>query len=162
VLATQLFENFIEYFKNTGIKDLKNNFMYDLCQPDDSCKEGLYTVYIKFYTRWGVSSPVFVNKVILNLDDNLYFKKNLRFFDIDTEVQKLQKFLNSQGFKLSDSGYGSEGNETNFFGNRTKKALIKFQEKYSKDILEPINLKNGTGFFGDFTRKLINTKFFGQ
>lgn len=149
-------------FKNTGIKDLKNNFMYDLCQPDDSCKEGLYTVYIKFYTRWGVSSPVFVNKVILNLDDNLYFKKNLRFFDIDTEVQKLQKFLNSQGFKLSDSGYGSEGNETNFFGNRTKKALIKFQEKYSKDILEPINLKNGTGFFGDFTRKLINTKFFGQ
>jgi len=36
------------------------------------------------------------------------------------DVKKLQEFLNTNGFKLADSGPGSPGNETTFFGSLTR------------------------------------------
>ena len=53
-----------------------------------------------------------------------------RWMTIGTEgpdVKQLQKYLNSIGFKLADSGLGSPGNETAYFGSVTQKALQRFQ-----------------------------------
>lgn len=60
------------------------------------------------------------------------------------DVKKLQVLLNSQGFVLTDSGAGSLGNETGFFGILTQKALSKYQQK--NGIFPP------NGYFGPITR----------
>ena len=44
------------------------------------------------------------------------------------DVKNLQVFLNTHGFKIADSGPGSLGNETTYFGAQTKKALVEFQK----------------------------------
>lgn len=69
-------------------------------------------------------------------------------------VQLLQKFLNNQGFVIAKSGPGSPGNETDYFGVLTQKALAAFQKKN--------NINPASGFFGSITRgviwKMINQK----
>jgi peptidoglycan hydrolase-like protein with peptidoglycan-binding domain len=65
-----------------------------------------------------------------------------------TDVKELQKFLNNNGYLVSASGSGSNGNETNYFGLKTKLALIKFQ--LSK------NIKPSIGWFYPITRGIVN------
>ena len=84
------------------------------------------------------------------------FTRDLKFKDTDLDVIKLQKFLNSKGFIVAKRGPGSKGNEINFFGILTKRALIRFQESNAKDILIPSGLKKGTGIFGKSTRTFVN------
>ncbi len=73
------------------------------------------------------------------------------------DVRELQKFLNTDvETRIADSGAGSAGNETDYFGPVTKRALIKFQEKYSAEILVPVALSSGTGILGAKTRDKIN------
>jgi len=72
------------------------------------------------------------------------------------DVLRLQRYLNSKGFTLASSGAGSPGNETNFFGPRTREALRRFQEANRIAILAPLGLLNGTGIFGPATRAFIN------
>jgi len=85
------------------------------------------------------------------------FASDLKAGFIGNSVKQLQIFLNSDpDTRLADSSFGSPGNETTFFGPLTKAAVIKFQEKYSKDILVPWNLTKGTGFVGKTTRAKIN------
>lgn len=85
------------------------------------------------------------------------FTKNLTVGSTGEDVRELQKFLNSRGFIVALSGPGSSGNETSYFGNLTKSALIKFQENYKNDILTPLGLIRGTGFFGPATRAKIRS-----
>ncbi len=73
------------------------------------------------------------------------------------DVKELQKFLNSKGFAVGTSGVGSTGNETNYYGNRTANAVIKFQEANSDTVLKPLGLIKGTGYFGKLTRDLVNS-----
>lgn len=87
---------------------------------------------------------------------NYVFSKNLRPRMTDSDVLELQKYLNDTGFVLSISGAGSPGNETTYFGPRTQNALIEFQNYYAQEILEPIGLVAGTGFFAEMTRAFIN------
>lgn len=69
------------------------------------------------------------------------------------DVRALQIILNvDPGTRVAVSGAGSPGNETDYFGSATRRALIKFQEKYRAEILTPISLTAGTGFFGEKTR----------
>jgi len=80
------------------------------------------------------------------INSNLYFGiKN------SSEVNCLQQFLKSQGSEIYPEGF-----VTGNFGNLTKLAVARFQEKYKEEILTPIGFKNGTGFVGSFTRKKIN------
>ena len=86
------------------------------------------------------------------------FKKDLKLGDLNSDVLELQKILNSDdSTAIAISGLGSKGNETNYFGNLTKQAIIRFQEKYSNDILVPNGLSKGTGFVGLSTRKKIGS-----
>jgi len=78
------------------------------------------------------------------------FKSELKTGSQGKEVEELQKCL------AKDADIYPEGEITGFFGNSTKKAVIKFQEKYAEEILEPGGLTTGTGMVGSATRKKLN------
>lgn len=69
----------------------------------------------------------------------------------DPEVSCLQEFLKSQGPEIYP-----EGLVTGNFLTLTQQALIRFQEKYAEEILTPLGLEKGTGFFGPLTRTKAN------
>jgi len=80
------------------------------------------------------------------------FERDLYFgLKNDSDVERLQKFLKSQG-----SDIYPEGLVTGNYLNLTKAAVIKFQEKHFEEILQPLGLREGTGYFGSATRALAN------
>ncbi len=137
-----------------------------------TCPDGIYTVHAKFYTAYGLSSAVAVasstiilksGAVLTNLQQavNVPFTnpltKKLRYKQTHADVKRLQIFLNSDpDTKLANSGVGSPGRETNYFGFLTLKSVIKFQEKHAKDVLLPEDLTKGTGYVGEATLAKIN------
>ncbi|OGZ67017.1 MAG: hypothetical protein A3D34_01320 [Candidatus Staskawiczbacteria bacterium RIFCSPHIGHO2_02_FULL_33_16] len=80
------------------------------------------------------------------LNNNLYFG-----ISNSSAVTCLQQFLKTQGQDIYP-----EGLVTGVFGNLTKSAVIRFQEKYYVQILIPLGLTKGTGFVGSSTRLRIN------
>ena len=85
------------------------------------------------------------------------FTQDMRLGSRGPEVKALQKFLNLKGFTVSETGAGSLGNETEFFGVKTKAALIKYQEA-NPLILTNVGITNGkgTGNFFFSTRGFVN------
>jgi len=79
------------------------------------------------------------------------FRENLSLGQKSFEVTCLQEFLKAQG-----AGIYPEGIVSGFFGALTRKAVIRFQEKYASEILTPFGYQKGTGFVGPATRKKIN------
>jgi len=69
----------------------------------------------------------------------------------DNRVKCLQEFLKNQGPDIYP-----EGLITGNFLTLTKAAVVRFQEKYASEILTPLRLSTGTGFFGPQTRAKIN------
>jgi peptidoglycan hydrolase-like protein with peptidoglycan-binding domain len=65
------------------------------------------------------------------------------------DVRTLQELLLNEGVY-------PEGLITGFFGELTKQAVIRFQEKYADEILAPAGLTSGTGYVGSATRAKIN------
>jgi len=88
------------------------------------------------------------------------FVRNLRLGMRGEDVRSLQAVLNRDpDTRISSSGAGSPGNETDYFGPATKRALINFQEKYREEVLTPAGLISGTGFFGEKTRLKAKSLF---
>jgi len=86
------------------------------------------------------------------------FTTNLKSGSKNAEVMQLQKFLNSSvDTQVASVGAGSPGNETSTFGPATKRAVIKFQEKYAADILTPVGLTMGNGNWYAGTRAKANS-----
>jgi hypothetical protein len=84
------------------------------------------------------------------------FLKNLVYRDTNLDVLKLQQYLNAHGFALAESGAGSLGQETDYFGSLTYTALVNFQNAHASEILAPVGLTQGTGYFGPATRAFVN------
>ncbi len=80
------------------------------------------------------------------------FEENL-FYGLtnDNNVKCLQEFLKSQGPEIYPEGF-----VTGNFLSLTQAAVIRFQEKYTLEILTPLELIKGTGFVGPETRAKIN------
>ena len=77
------------------------------------------------------------------------FSKNRQINDLGPDILFLQQFLNTRGFGVAARGPGSPGQETDFFGAGTYRALVKFQKA---------NGLPSTGYFGPLTRALINSQ----
>lgn len=75
------------------------------------------------------------------------FVRSLTLNSSGADVRILQQFLNSQGFVVSTTGYGSPGNETFYFGPATRAALVRYQKAN--------NITPAVGYFGPITRKMI-------
>ena len=101
--------------------------------------------------------PLGKNLSVPTVISKYQFTRSLKLGDTGDDVKKLQEFLNTNGFKLADSGPGSPGNETTFFGSLTRAGVIKFQNAYASDILTPVGLIKGTGFFGQSTIEFVNS-----
>jgi len=94
------------------------------------------------------AQPTVIDKPFINY---------LRYGQNKSDVKSLQTFLNQDpDTKLADSGPGAPGHETNFFGPITRAAVVKFQEKYTEDVLWPWGITKGTGFVGRTTLAKIN------
>ena len=72
------------------------------------------------------------------------FNRNLTVGSKGDDVKCLQKYLNESGFKVAESGVGSPGNESTYFGPATRVALIKWQKAN--------NISPASGFFGPLSR----------
>ena len=91
------------------------------------------------------------------------FDRNLTNGSTGVDVKCLQMLLNSSTDTQlgSPGGAGSPGNETSYFGSITRSGVVKFQDKYAAEVLAPVGLTAGTGFFGPSTRSHANTMFGG-
>jgi len=77
--------------------------------------------------------------------------RDLEYNMIGDDVRLLQQFLNQRGYIVNPNlgQPGSSGFETNYFGNLTRQAIIRFQQANG--------IKPSAGYFGPITRALIRT-----
>lgn len=131
-MPTQIYE-----FNPEKAKELLEEAGYKLKQ--NICKE----------TENNCNETIFREKVIKK-ETVFQFKSNLKVGSRGDEVRELQKCL------AEDPSIYPEGEITGYFGETTKKVVIRFQEKYAKEILEPWGLTEGTGDVKKTTREKLN------
>jgi peptidoglycan hydrolase-like protein with peptidoglycan-binding domain len=82
-----------------------------------------------------------------------YFSTDLSLGVTHPEVVSLQSLLNQEGYAVT-----GEGEETTYFGNRTKDALTEFQIAHAYDILEGPGLLTDLGTLNPLTRAYLNSR----
>ncbi len=102
-------------------------------------------------------SFLFVASAVAAAEGVPTFTRVLRLGDSGPDVRLLQQKLNADSdTEVATYGPGSTGNETERFGQLTRDAVIRFQEKHAAEILVPIGLTSGTGVVGEATRRVLN------
>ncbi|MGC9605358.1 MAG: peptidoglycan-binding domain-containing protein [Minisyncoccia bacterium] len=87
----------------------------------------------------------------------LSFTRTLRIGVSGEDVRQLQEVLNNDlTTRIANAGPGSPGQETGYFGQLTKDAVTRFQDKYQQEILMPNSLSAGTGIVGPSTAAVLS------
>jgi len=143
-------------FTNATLEPYQLIKSWDLCAEaggviKKQCNPGEKTVYVKFYTEYGYSSPIVHDSIILTKDKEPQVKGTNTQFQFTTdlyyglsknqEVKRLQEFLIAQGYLAS-------GLNTGNYYRQTQNAVKKFQQA---NKITPSN-----GRFGPLTRALVN------
>ncbi len=120
----------------------KRNLEWDLCKGSMGCVAGAKRIYVRFYNERGGMFEDYLSIEYKN-DSCPYFKTYLRMKSNKNnpeEVMKMQEFLNNEiGSNLTVDG---------FFGEDTDRAVRRFQEKYSSQIIRPWpTLDHSTGWW---------------
>ncbi|PSO45674.1 MAG: hypothetical protein BRC25_01405 [Parcubacteria group bacterium SW_6_46_9] len=77
--------------------------------------------------------------------------------DSGPAVKNLQAAINAiPEITVSDSGPGSVGSETTYFGPKTEQAVSEFQSRYKDGILTPLGLRSSTGVVGSRTKRKLS------
>lgn len=98
--------------------------------------------------------PVQASPAIAQSIFSVSFTRNLELGSKGEDVRALQKFLNANGSVVATTGAGSPGNETTYFGQATKAALVAYQKAQG--------IKPTSGYFGPITRSLVSAKASAQ
>ncbi len=126
-------------YKYYGLKEPSIRFSFDLEKAKELLDKEGFTVDPE--TGW--------RRKIIKKKSSL-FKSRLKKGSRGSEVKELQKCL------ARDKSIYPEGTVSGYFGQKTKAAVIRFQEKYAAEILKPSGLKKGTGLVGKATRRKLN------
>ena len=109
---------------------------------------------IEFLQKEIAKAQAQINAILAKKIGTCTFSSDLYFRMMgNPDVRCLQEFLKSQGAEIYP-----EGLVTGNFLSLTKAAVIRFQEKYATEILVPLGLEKGTGYFGPMTRAVANQK----
>lgn len=149
-------------FKDVSQENYSPNKQIDLCSKsgglikNPTCPDGHYTIYVKFFNQYGRASDVVSTKV--SLSSNLpkqnstsgIFTKTLSIGMTLGDVRRLQTLL------ATKPEIYPEGLTTGYFGQLTKKAVQKFQLKYS---VVKSKLDSGYGLVGPKTRVKLQEVF---
>ena len=84
------------------------------------------------------------------------FTQNHKMGQTGGDIMNIQKYMNANGFAVSATGAGSPGNETSYFGSRTKAAVVAWQNANAAAVLAPVGLSAGTGYWGSSSRAFAN------
>jgi hypothetical protein len=168
----------------TGVSIIPYSPLYDIDVPNNDQD---HTLYIRYFSTTGHRSQDFsilipavrdtisepVVPPVLPQNTTAQQKKNSTFFSLPLtlprslergmrgeDVRLLQQVLNALGFTINQTGAGAPGQETDFFGQLTYDAVLRFQTAYADQILAPLGLAAPTGFVGPSTiaqlRTLVN------
>jgi len=125
-----------------GLSNPKNPFSYDETKGAQILDKNGYVLKDGLRTK------------IIEKSSGFKFTSTLQSGSSGAEVKKLQECL------AQDKEIYPSGNISGTFGQDTKNAVIKFQEKYKDDILTPNNLTAGTGKVAGATIKKLNAVCF--
>lgn len=123
-----------------GFKKSEKNYVFDL----EKAKEILTQAGFEDLDNDGVKEK------IEKKEPAFQFKNDLKIGSSGKEVEELQKCL------AKDKEVYPEQEVTGYFGQKTKEAVIRFQEKYKEDILKPLGIEQGNGIVKENTRKKLN------
>lgn len=93
---------------------------------------------------------------IVKKEPAFQFKQDLKTGSQNKDVQELQRCL------AEFPEIYPEKEVSSYFGEKTKKAVINFQNKYAEEILAPQGQKQGTGVVDKATRTKLNEICFGK
>lgn len=147
---TNLSPNTTYYFKVKGKlngsyspwSDILKVRTIGLTSSDDTTGD----VYIDTSTSKTIKSTTTLSPTVYGVG-SYQFNRSLTAGMHGDDVKMLQKFLNTQGYKVDLSGY---------FGENTKKALISFQNAHKEEILDKAGIDQGTGDFFFNTLNFVN------
>jgi uncharacterized protein (TIGR02145 family) len=147
-------------FSGTVVFAQKSAFYEELKELESIVEELLKILDID---KTKIPLPVTPSSVSGEIPADFLFTQNLARGAKGKHVKYLQILLNKDtATKVAESGSGSPGNETEFFGPATFNAVRRFQQKYIDEVLKPIGLTIPTGFVGAKTREKLNAILKGE
>ena len=110
-------------------------------------------------SQLNTTTPVLSSQVAVSTNSACPYvwSRNMGVGSRGEDVRRLQQFLNGDAqTRVAASGIGSSGSESTYYGPGTMKAVARFQDKYASEVLTPLGLSRGTGYFGMSTRAKAN------